>query len=307
MKDIKPLLIAMLALGLAGTWTYHLYDKTHYTRLRNKVFLENTVVASETVRDSLAQAFSIIEKNLDARLDSSISVSDSIRRKLQSRVREINRLKNEISEILNRHSVTKGDLQLARTKIGELQQRVDGLHQQNNAMEKEKEELQFMLGQISRNADSLQQSISRLNLENAALLEKISHGSYFIAGETKLSAVSNKGKRNQETATASRADKLIVSFVVQNNINQYNNEEIFIVISKPDKNILQKVEWNSSSFETKKGATQDYTRVIRFDYERGERKEMNFTLVPDEFDKGIYVLQLWHRGMLIGQGSVTLN
>ena len=307
MKDIKPLLIAMLALGLAGTWAYHLYDKTRYTRIRNTVFIKDSAAIADAVRDSLNLVFSAVERQLDARLDSTISLADSMEIKLQGRVREINRLKQEISGILNKQSVSKADLHLARTKIEELQESVDGLHQQNQSMEEEKLELQAMLGEITRNADSLQKNISRLNLENAALAEKISHGAYFIASEIKLSAVSVKNKKDQETGTAARADKFLIAFSIQNNINQYDNEEMFIVIIQPDKTILRKADWNSGSFDTKKGSKQPYTRVIRFDYERGEKKDMNFTLDPDEFSQGTYVLQLWHRGTLIGQVSTSLN
>ncbi|RYY58756.1 MAG: hypothetical protein EOO05_15415 [Chitinophagaceae bacterium] len=307
MKDIKPLLIAMLALGLAGTWAYHLYDKTRYTKMRNTVFVKDAAAIADGVRDSLNQVFSLLEKQLDARLDSSISASDSIEKKLQGRVSEINRLKEEINGILNKQSVSRADLTLARSKIEELQESVDGLHQQNQSMEEEKVELQAMLGEISRNADSLQKNISRLNLENASLSEKISHGAYFIASEIKLSAVSIKNKRDQETGTASRADKFLVAFSIQNNINQYDNEEMYIVIIKPDKTVLRKADWSSGSFDTKKAGKQQYTRVIRFDYERGEKKDMNFTLDPDDFDQGTYTLQLWHRGMLIGQSTTTLN
>lgn len=307
MKDIKPLLIAMLALGLAGTWAYHLFDKTRYTRIRNTVFVRDSAAIADAVRDSLSVVFNQVERQLDARLDSSINASDSIERKLQGRVREINRLKTEINAILNRQTVSKADLVQARTMIGELQESVDGLHRQNQSMEEEKLQLQGMLAEISRNADSLQKNISRLNAENAGLMEKISHGAYFIASEIRLAAVSTKNKKDQETGTASRADKFLVLFSIQNNINQYDNEEMYIVIIDPDKNVLRKSDWSSGNFDTKKGGKQAYTRVIRFDYERGEKKDLRFTLDPEEFEKGTYTLQLWHRGMLIGQAVNMLN
>ncbi|RYY56363.1 MAG: hypothetical protein EOO09_07015 [Chitinophagaceae bacterium] len=307
MKDIKPLLIAMLALGLAGTWAYHLYDKTRYTRIRNTVFVKDSAAIADAVRDSLGKAFSLVERQLDARLDSTINAGDSIENKLQSRVREINRLKAEINDILNRQVVSKADLSQARSMIGELQESVDGLHKQNLSMEEEKIQLQGMLSEISRNADSLQKNISRLNSENAGLMEKISHGAYFIASEVRLAAVSTKNNKDQETATSSRADKFLVMFSIQNNINQYDNEEMYIVITDPAKKVLRKSDWSSGTFDTKKGGRQDYTRIIRFDYERGEKKDLRFTLDLDEFEKGTYVMQLWHRGTLVGQASNTLN
>lgn len=313
MRDIKPLLLILLSIGLVGTWTYHLYDKTIYSQRRTEVFVRDSAAVADAIRDSLQKIYSSTITDLDSRLvtagdslSSSQARADSLQRRLEKRLAEINRLKSEINAILNKGNASTGDMALARKKITELQEQVSQLETQQGSMESEKKVLAQTLADLTQNAGKLEQNIRRLNDENANLQEKIALASVYVASDVGLTAVNVKGSRESETNQSKKADKLVVSLVLQNHLQDYTNSEIAIVIIQPDRQTLQNPNWDSGSMDTQAGR-KNYTRLVRFDYSKGERKPLTFSLDVDEFQKGTYQLEIWQKGILLGKAAVSLK
>ena len=307
MKDIKPLLLLLLSIGLVSTWIYHIYDKTMYSQRRTEVYIKDSAAVADAIKDSLSKLYSTAISELDTRLSYTKLNADSLQSKLDSKLKEINRLKSEIGGILNKQNFSKDDLGVARQKIGELQQKVDDLSGQNLSMEEEKKKLNSIMEQLTQNVDTLQRNIHRLSSENETLKEKINLASIFIASELKIDAMEVRGSNEQPTSKAKRADKFVTSFIVQNHVNQLTNAELTTVLLKPDGQVMQNTVWDSGSFDTKNDGKKSFTRKIKFDYEKGERKNLLFTIDTEKCEKGTYTFQLWYNGILIGQTSKTLN
>jgi hypothetical protein len=143
--------------------------------------------------------------------------------------------------------------------------------------------------------------------ENKVLAEKVSLASIFVASELKFSPVTLKGSREQETSVAKKTSKLVVSFAVQNNVTQYENAEVFVVVTQPDGTVLKNDIWESSTIETSNGNRKNYTIKLRFEYLKGEIKRLVFSLNADDYQQGNYTMQVYHNGHLIGQTVKTLN
>jgi hypothetical protein len=307
MKDIKPLLLLLLSIGLVSTWIYHIYDKTMYSHRRTEVYIKDSAAVADAIKDSLNKIYSATIKDLDNRLNYSRVNADSLQSTLDNKLNEINRLKSEIGGILNKRHFSKNDLVTDKQKIKELQQRVNELRGHNLTMEKEKNQLTSVLEQMTQNVDTLQQNIRRLSIENESLNEKISLASIFIASEIKIDAIQVKKLGEEPTSHAKKTDKLVASFIVQNRVNQFSNAELTTVLIKPDGQVMQSTVWDSGSFDTKNEGKKNFTRKIKFDYEKGEQKNLLFTIDTEKCQKGIYTLQLWHKGIMIGQATKKLN
>ncbi len=298
----------MLSVGLVGTWVYHLYDKTQYSQRRTEVYIKDSIAVAEGIRDSLQKIYSSTISDLDSRLDSTKTTADSIKTQLNVKLSEIYKLKGEIDGILKNRGATKADLQLAQTKISELQGLVDELRGQKNSMEEEKQRLNDVLAQLSGDFNGLQQTMKKLDAENKMLAEKVNQASVFVASELKLVPITLKNDKEIETNVAKKASKFVISFAVQNNINEYNNADVFVVITQPDGQIVKNDDvWESTTTSTANGSKISYTRKVRFDYEKGETKHLFFSVNADEYLKGNYTVQLYHNGYAIGQTSKTLN
>lgn len=307
MKDTKPLLLVLLSLGLVSTWVYHIYDKAQYSRQTAGTDVKGQEAITNAIKDSLNNIYSVTISDLDSRLNSTKFNADSLQNKLDGKLKEINLLKNEIRGILGKGDFSKIDISIAKQKIEELQQKVNELNDQNITMEEEKKQLNNVLVQLTENVDTLQRNIRRLSSENESLNEKISLASVFIASELKIEAIEVRGTSEESTSQAKKTDKFVASFVVQNRVNQFSNAELTTVLLKPDGQVMQSTVWDSGSFDTKSEGRKSFTRKIKFDYEKGEQKNLLFTINTENCQKGVYTFQLWHNGIKIGQATKTLS
>lgn len=307
MRDSKSLLLLLLSSGLILTWIYHLYDKTMYSQKRTEIYIKDSAAVAEGIRDSLYKLYSSTINDLDTRLDSSVNSSDSLQSELTLKVEQIKNLQQEINGILGKRGATREELSTARRKINELQQIVNDLRSKNNSMEEEHKRLNGVMAQLNGDIRGLQQNMKRLDEENKSMAEKINLASVFVASELKLSAITVKGTREEETSQAKKTEKFVISFLVQNNINQYNNAEVYVVVTTPGGEVLQNPIWESRTMDTKNEGKKDYTLKIRFDYEKGEQKRHIFSLDSDKYQKGNYTMQVYHNGYRIGQAVKTLG
>jgi predicted nucleic acid-binding Zn-ribbon protein len=306
-KDTKLLLLGMLSVGLVGTWVFHLYDKTQYTKRRTEVYIKDSIAVAQGVQDSLQKIYSKTINNLDAELDSTKSTAGLLQGTLGTKLAEIKSLKNEIASILKRNNFKKEDLDLARKKTVELQQLVAELQNKNTSIEDEKKQITEVLDKVTVQVKNLEGNVQKLDQENKVLTEKINLASAFAASELKLSPVAVKNDKEQETTQAKKISKLIISFTVQNTVSDYEMADVFIVITQPNGKVLKNEDVWETTTNLQNGARISYTRKIRFEYRKGESKPLIFSMNAEEYLAGTYTLQLYHNGYLIGQVMKTLN
>lgn len=300
--------MTLLSVALIGTWVYHLYDKAYYSSQRKEIFIKDSLAVAQGVEDSLHRIYSLTINSLDAKLDSSKSTEGLLKGELNEKLKEIYRLRNEIAAILKKTDAKKEDLDLARRKTAELQNLVLELQSRNISIEEEKQQINAVLDKVNLQVKDLEGGMQQLTQENKILSEKVNLASTFMASEVKLSPVAVKNDKEQETTNINKVRKFIISFAVLNNISDYNDTEVYVIITQPDGYVLKTDAWESSSaLLTKNGEKKIYTRKIKFDYIRGEIKHLFFSISPDDFQNGTYTLQLYHNGSLIGQSSKTLN
>ncbi len=307
MKDIKNLLIILLSIGLVGTWVYHLYDKTVYSNKRTEIYIKDSIAVAQGVRDSLQKIYSATISELDTKLDSTQTNADSLKMQLNSKLGEIYKLKSEISGILKNKGATGADMQKAQVKIKELQLLVQSLLEEKTNMEEEKKRLSGIMAQLSGEVTDLQETMKKLDQENKSLSEKVQLASVFVASEINFIPTAVRSGREQENSNVKKVKKFVVSFAVQNNVNQYSSAYVYIVVTQPDGKVIRNGEiLESATMETHNGQKLPYTRSVRFEYQKGEVKRLLFSVDPDKFQKGIYTLQIYHNGYMIGQSVKKL-
>ena len=181
MKDIKNSLLAMLSVGLVGTWIYHLYDKTQYASQRKEIFIKDSIAVAQAVQDSLQQLYARSMQTLDRKLDSTKFGADSLRFTLESKLIEINRLRTEINNILKNRGASQADMLTARQKITELQSLVEEMKGQKLTMEEEKQQLSETMNRLNGEISGLQENVRKLGDENKSLTYKMTLSSLFVA------------------------------------------------------------------------------------------------------------------------------
>lgn len=297
----------MLSVGLVGTWIYHLYDKTQYASQRKEIFIKDSIAVAEAVQDSLQQLYNRSLQKLDQKLDSTRFDADSLRFTLGNKLEEINRLRNEINAILKNRGASQADMLTARKKISELQTLLAETNGQKLTLEEEKLQLSATMTRLNGEINGLQENMKKLGDENRVLTDKMTLASLFVASEIKLSPVMVKNDKEVETTQAKKTGKLVISFTVQNNLTDYDATDVFIIITQPDGKVLTPDVWESATpMTTHSGDRKNYTRKVRFEYFKGEAKQLTFSINADAYQTGAYSLQLYHKGHKIGQTSKTL-
>ena len=304
MKDSKNLLLILVSAGLTLTWVYHLYDKAHYSSHQFEVLVKDSLATQEAIKDSLQKLFN--EKTHE--LDTTRMATDSLKGSLDSTRIKIYDLRKQISDILKNRTVTKADLRRARDLIAEYKDKIEEIKAQNNDLETERQRLSGELTQLNDEMKGLQENMQKITQENKELTETINQASTFIASDLHLSAVTtHSGDKEVEASSAKRAEKFVFSFTIQNNIVKNSFYDVYVVITQPGNKVLQNDVWGADYFVSKTEGNKPYTTKIHFEYTRGEKKKILFTLQPDNFIPGTYMMQVYQNGISLGETTKALN
>ncbi len=296
MKDAKPLLLLLMAIGLIATWIYHLYDKNEYSKRRTEVYIKDSAAIADGIRDSLTRMFSSTIRDLDQQLDSSRQQSDSLQGDLQQKLHAIQQLRTDIAGLLKKGKTSPADLEQARKKIRELQDRVEELRSRNRSLEEEKDRLSGLLDQLSNEVRSMEQNMRRLDSDNHRMALQINAAATFIASDINIAAIDVRGTREHATSQARKTDAINVSFVLQNLVSSYASTPVFVKLIDPKGKVLPG------------DAGEGFTRRLIVNYEKGERKEMGFSYTLNENAViGTYQLQIWHNNLLVGERKLSLK
>ena len=288
----------MLSVVLLGTWVYFLYDKSVHNDHKKEVVTVIPPVSIQGIQDSLQKVYSNTVDRLAAQLDSVTNSSGQLMSELNARLEEINNLKTGIAVLLKKNGANKEDIELAGRKTTELQQLVAGLSKDKKNIAEDKKQSALLPGDLNNTTPAN---------ENNPYPEKTNRTSLFTVSEIKFTPIAIKDDREMETNQAENANKLIISFVVQNNSTSYANAEVFAIITQPDGKVMQPDAWDAASISTHDYGKKPYTRKMKFEYQKGETKQLQATLRPEDYEKGNYTLQVFHNGYLVGQAVKILN
>src|SRR5258705_787196 len=308
MKDTKTVLVVMLSVGLVGTWVYYLYDKSVRNDHKKETVTVDPAAAVQRIQDSLQKVYSLTVDKLGAQLDSVRNTAGQLQGELNARLEEINNLKTEIAALLKKSGAKKEDIELAGRKTTQLQQLVAGLGMENKDTPDDKKQVTAIPGdQNNIPAKKLQNDNQPNKPDNNPSPDKTNSSSLFTISELKFTPIALKDDREVETNQAESANKLIISFVVQNNATSYANAEVFAIITQPDGKVLQTDACDASSIPTHDYGKKPYTRKMRFEYQKGETKQLQAIIRPGDYERGNYTLQVFHNGYLVGQAVKILN
>ena len=309
MKDRKSLYLLIFALTvvtisfiLISIWGYHYY----FTSIEPKPVTQNIpqnppAVSKTSMKDSLQTLLNTTVEQLGVENDSTLNDS-SVDKTLALKLIEFNRLKNEIAAILRNKSSSQ-DMSDAGQKIVKLQQSVDELRDKNNEVAAENERLNNMVKQLIAKKSTApgkphtsQPSKKHLASSAYTLPLLVSH----------LRFVAITVNDDNQAITNIAANTKMLSGGFQINVKPENTTtEIYVVVVQPDGKTLFNAAWQSGNFETKTGR-KVYSALLHFDNVKDNGKRLSFSIDSHNFQKGNYVMQVYHQGIMIGKLTRTL-
>ncbi len=307
MRDTKSLLLLLVSLLLVlvsfvliWTWGYNFYTKTEVVQNNTANAVTDSATIANKISDSMQGVYASTLKNLDQQLDSTLTNSDSLTNQLDAKLAEFYRLRSEIATILQNRK-TNNNFVAAKQKIEELQVKVVDLKQKNQIVDKENKKLLDVVNDMVRtDKPPVKNKLSENMVPGMAPEKTNSAYSAFTASDMRLLALATEDAKETETNSAEKADKFTGAFTVTNFNSQLTNAEMMVVVVKPDGKVLKGSGWDSGTFNTTDGK-KIYSYKFNFIYTRGEAKRLAFSLYSGNLNKGIYTMEVYHNGLMIGR------
>jgi uncharacterized protein YdcH (DUF465 family) len=265
-------------------------DKNQQKLLETKQLLQQADTSMATLQDdynaSLARLDDLTGKN--AQLDKLLKQKDS----------ELSKTKARIQEILAKNNATQKEIAEARGLISKLNNRIGGYEQQIAQLKKQNVALTVERDSVVVTNTDLQQKVN---------LAKVLHASNIRLKGIKLT---NGGRKEKETEKAKRMDLLRIIFDIdENRIAESGSKELNICIINPNGELLSNAALGSGSFKTSDGQSKYYSvsKSVALQTEQPV-KDVNVDWQQSaEYSKGVYTVEIYHQGYLIGKGSVSLR
>lgn len=301
LASVVLLVLSAVMLLISG---YNIYFKKH--AVPNIVEANNANSISPKFRDSLTKIYSKTVSDIDGHLKPTVSASADADTK--TKIAELGKLREEIVQLLANKN-NDADLQLAKVKIEELQQKVALLQNKYIGVEAENKRLQLLISQFLHSKQTTTQTTAQINTtipveKQKALTSSAIGKSVAAAGALHLFAVAGNNSNAQETNNADNAEKIVGTFTIKN-LPVKGNGELLIVVLQPDGKVVKNSVWESGTFESAEGK-KIYSRKI-YTETATEEKQLNFSLTPDRFIKGDYIMQIWYNGTMIAKMTKTLS
>jgi uncharacterized phage infection (PIP) family protein YhgE len=301
-SNTKNIIIGILAVTLLGTWAYLLMDKNKTDKEIQQKTEEGVKYMSQ--RDSVQLLYEFALKNYD-----SVTIANNdLQGKLIGRQSDISKLKNEIGSILSKKNATQEELNIAKGKIAELNDKIYTLEAEVTRLTGENQQLASANTVLQTEKQTLQTDLSATQTEKKTLEETVDVGSTFSASNIQINAVNEKRSgKERETSAAKRVDKLVVSFDVENRITKSGPADMYIIVAAPDGKVISSEKTGGGTLTTRQDGDQTFTSKLTITYEQGKRQNVQLPLYQDKFLKGDYKIQVYQNGFKIGEGVRKLK
>lgn len=246
---------------------------------------------------SLAQLQNEYNASL-ARLDDLTGKNAQLDKQLKDKDSEIEKTKARIKELLTKSNATKADLAEAKTLIVGLNTKISNYEEQIAALKQENSNL-------TSQRDSVVQT--NTDLEGKIDLAKILHASNIRMKGVNLV---RSGRKEKETEKAKRVDLLRITFDIdENRVTESGDKTLQICIIDPANELLSNAAFGSGSFQNAEGKTKYYSvsKTIKLQVDQPLHDINVDWQQTTDYTKGVYTVEIYHKGYLIGKGMVSLR
>ncbi len=302
-KDSKNLIIALLAVGILGTWGYFLWDKNKSDKSMAK--LQSEYITVDSTKNELEKSYNAAL----GRLDSLTGYNNELEGKLNDRNSEIKNLRGRIDGIMKKQRLTEAEKREAETLIKELNEKINGLEQEVARLTAENTQLNTDLSSEKQKTTQLSTDLQTTTTAKQELEKKVDVASTLNASAISITPVNErKNGKEKVTATAKRVDKLVIAFDVDNRIATSGNTDVYVCITAPDGTPVAVEALGSGKFHTREEGEKLFTAKVPVEFEAGKKKHVEFAWKQNsDFQRGNYKIEVYHNGFKIGEGVRELK
>jgi predicted nuclease with TOPRIM domain len=298
-KDNKGTIIILLLVVLIASWVYFFYSKNQ---------TDNLITEKDAQYSTLDSTKNAVQKEYDdamVRLQEMTQTNIGLDSLVKSKDTEMQALKSRFRALVSKQNASAKDLAEARQLVGELNGRIDDYVKEIERLQGENQQLTIDKANLTSDKQNLEKNLATTEVAN-----KVDVGSTLHASSFRIVPINetNSGKE-KSTARAKRADKMRISFVLdENRIATTGTKMLYIIAKDPAGKIIKESELSSGKFDTRNDGQLDFTNKLDVQYTQGEQKLISFDLKQtDKYVKGNYNMVVYQNGFKIGEGIATLK
>ena len=252
---------------------------------------------SDTLDVRSAELEQIIDRN--TKLDSTVSSKQAM----------IEEERQQIKAILSKAKMNKAELEEAKGKIVHYESSISELQKTVAELSAQNQQLTQANLQLSDSLSSEKKTSTSLNEQNRGVTQKVAVGSLLQLSEIELSGVKQRQNGKEVVVRHAKAvESLRVSFETgYNKILPVGSLSLYFRVINPKGETISVVDQGSGSLQLANNGTQmQYTKKADIEWNQINKKVIVFCK-QDNAMEGIYKVEIYQGGYLIGNGSVKLD
>jgi len=219
--------------------------------------------------------------------------------------KEIKSLKSKIKNILYKEKVTGKELQTAKVLISELNVKITDYLKENDVLKQNNIKLTEEKTSLQMDKNQLVQVLDSTRVEKSKADDVIDLGSTLVISNISVQGFNVKGKK---TDIAEKIHKLKFSFVInENRISSSGKKTIYFVLINPFGKEIS-IDGVSEVLSTKQNGQKLFTGKKQLDYSQGLIQKAEFDVEMSKvFVDGVYKVQIYENGLLVGESRLALK
>jgi regulator of replication initiation timing len=219
--------------------------------------------------------------------------------------KEIKSLKSKIKNILYKEKVTGKELETAKVLISELNVKITDYLKENDVLKQNNIKLTEEKTSLQMDKNQLVQVLDSTRVEKSKADDVIDLGSTLVISNIGIQGLNVKGKK---TDVAEKIHKLKFSFVInENRISSSGKKTIYFVLVNPFGKEVS-IDGVSEVLSTKQHGQKLFTGKKQLDYSQGLIQKAEFDVEMSKvFVDGIYKVQIYENGLLVGESRLVLK
>ncbi len=288
-SNSKILIIALTVL-LFGLIGYTFYNNNDH---------KEAVKFLQSEKDQIIGNLTAMEEKYDVAIAQNTSLSDSLtmeKEKIAVLKDSVQNLKKVNSSVLRRY---RGQLATLEKTNSRLLDEVDSLKMANNILTEEKDSINSQLTIQTNYNDTLV-------AQNMELARKVEIGGAINVENVQVTAMKMRSNgKYTETNKAQKTDAIKVAFrLIENEIAEPGDKEAYIVLKNPAGQVINA----KGTFMMSEGNEAKYTDQTIVNYENADLDVvMLVERKGDKYESGIYPIEVFVEGKLVGSANLELN
>lgn len=290
----SKIIIGLLVAALIGSWIYFSSSKTE---------IINNYTAQVTAIDSTKNVVQAEFIAATAKIDSLNQQNTQLQGTLLKKSNDIQKLKNNISDILRKKDASDKELAEAKTMIATLNGKVAELfadlgkaQAENKVLTTKNEVLTTENGNLNTNLSTTTKEKERLQDIGSTL-----HASTFSIQALRIKA---DGKE-KVTTSAKRANTIRLAFQIdKNKITPSGAQDLYICITAPDGKSFS----DGGTLTTREDGAKAFSNKLTVQYEQNAVLPVSYDIKQSSrFVEGEYKIEVYNNGFKIGEGKTSLR